>query len=251
MIFLPKVKTSLKQQKLQYATILWLSICIQSRPCQALVLGGYSFEGNLNPTSSDSSVTFGNFTAVGLGSKNNFISGTSGQALSAGPWNANSPTTTGANVDSNPAYFQFSLTPRSSTLKFDSITFQISGNGSGADPNNIAVASSFNPSSGFTTIRTVPNPGGSTFQPLTLNFSGSSLQNTGVSSPIYFRIFGSGGTNGGRVDIDELRVTDTRAVPFGFSPSLGIVGLMVLFSSTEIYKRAKVKLSKILTNTRC
>ena len=247
MIFLPKVKTSMKLQKLQYATVVLLSICVQSRPCLALVLGGYSFEGNLNPNSSDPSVTFGNFTAVGLGSKNNFISGTSGQALSAGPWNGNSPTTTGATVNSTntPAYFQFSLTPRSSTLKFDSITFQISGNGSGADPNNIAVASSFDGSSGFTTITTVPNPGGSTFQPLTLNFSGSSLQNTGVSSPIYFRLFGSGGTPGGRLDIDELRVTDTRAVPFGFSPSLGIVGLGMLFSSIEIYKRAKMKLYKI------
>lgn len=180
-----------------------------------------------------------------MGSKNNFISGTSGQALSAGPWNGNSPTTTGANVDSNPAYFQFSLTPQSSTLKFDSITFQLSGNGSGSAPDTISVASSSNASNGFTIIKTVPNPYGSTFQPLTLNFSGSSLQNTGVSSPIYFRLFGSGGTPGGRVDIDELRVTDTRAVPFGFSPSLGIVGLGILFSSIEIYKRAKMKLYKI------
>lgn len=235
----------MKLQKLQYATILLLSIWIQSRPCQAVVFGGYSFEGNFTPNSSDTSVTFSNFNLVGL-STQNFISGTSGQALSAGSWKVNtSPTTTGANVDSNPAYFQFSLTPRSSTLKFDSITFQISGNGSGADPNTISVASSSSDSSGFITITTVANPGGSTFKPLTLNFSGSSLQNTGVSSPIYFRLFGSGGTNGGRVDIDELRVTDTRAVPFGFSPSLGIVGLGVLFSSREIYKRTKVKLSKI------
>ena len=236
----------MKLQKLQYATILLLSIWIHSRPCQAVVLGGYSFEGNFTPNSSDSSVTFSNFNLVGL-STQNFISGTSGQALSASnSWKVNaSPTTTGANVDSNAAYFQFSLTPQSSTLKFDSITFQLSGNGSGAAPNNISVASSSNASSGFTIITTVPNPYGSTFQPLTLNFSGSSLQNTGVSSPIYFRIFGSGGTNGGRVDIDELRVTDTRAVPFGFSPSLGIVGLGMLFSSIEIYKRAKMKLYKI------
>ena len=235
----------MKLQKLQYATVVLLSICVQSRPCQAVVLGGYSFEGNFTPNSSDSSVTFSNFNLVGL-STQNFISGTSGQALSAGSWKVNtSPTTTGANVDSNTAYFQFSLTPQSSTLKFDSITFQISGNGSGSAPNNISVASSSNASSGFTIITTVPNPYGSTFQPLTLNFSGSSLQNTGVSSPIYFRLFGSGGTNGGRVDIDELRVTDTRAVPFGFSPSLGIVGLGILFSSIEIYKRAKMKLYKI------
>ena len=192
------------------------------------------------------SVTFSDFSLVGLKNQN-FPSGTSGQALSAGPWNGNSPTTTGATVNSTntPAYFQFSLTPRSSTLKFDSITFQISGNGSGADPNTIAVASSFDANSGFTTITTVPNPGGSTFRPLTLNFSGSSLQNTGVSSSIYFRLFGSGGTAGGKVNIDELRVTDTRAVPFGFSPSLGIVGLGMLFSSIEIYKRAKMKLYKI------
>ena len=127
------------------------------------------------------SLTFSDFSLVGLKNQN-FPSGTSGQALSAGPWNGNSPTTTGATVNSTntPAYFQFSLTPRSSTLKFDSITFQISGNGSGADPNTIAVASSFDASSGFTTITTVPNPGGSTFRPLTLNFSGSSLLNTEI-----------------------------------------------------------------------
>ena len=247
MSFLLKVKTSMKLQKLQHATILLLSICLQSRPCQAVVLGGYNFDNNLTPISSDPSVTFSNFSLVGLKNQN-FPSGTSGQALSAGPWDNNLPkgSTPPPDPNSIPAYFQFSLTPQNSTLKFDSITFQISGNGSGADPDKIAVASSSNPNSGFSNvISPVNNPGGSTFQSLTLNFSGSSLQNTGVSSPIYFRLFGYGGTSGGKVDIDNLRVNDTRAVPFEFSPSLGIVALGVLFGSIKMYNTAKVKLFKM------
>jgi hypothetical protein len=244
-----KAEKSMKLQKLQVGTILLLSICLQTRPCQAVSLGIYNFDSqSLNASNTDPNVQFSTWQIVNLSNvlyPNAYIN----QGLSSGPWVDNQPkpqpdppvAPDPNNSNSLRSYWQFSLTPQNNkTLLFDSISLYLNGNGAGADPDRIAVAARTGTNS-FTIVQDITNPNGNgnNYIPVTLDLTSSFLHTTGGSDQIDFRLFGYGNdTNGGKIIVDEVSVNGT-AVPFGFSPSLGIVALGILFGSRKLFKRVK------------
>lgn len=239
----------MKLQKLQVGAILLLSICLPCKPCQAAILGGYNFDNqSLNASNVNPNVQFSTWQIVNLPNvlyPNAYVN----QGLSSGSWVDNQskpqpvpPIAPDPNSSSSlKSYWQFSLTPQNNkTLLFDSISFYVNGNGAGADPDRIAIAARTG-SNSFTIVQDIQNPNGNgnNYIPVTLDLTSSFLHTTGGAQQIDFRLFGYGNdTNGGKIIIDELGVNGT-AVPFGFSPSLGIIALGILIGGGELFKRVK------------
>jgi hypothetical protein len=182
---------------------------------RAATLGLYNFDGNvLTPSSVDSNLTLSDFS-VGSGISANsggFANGSSGRAINYQNW------TTATSIDTND-YYEFTVTPNSNIeTTLDSLAFDARRSNTG--PQNIEFRSSLNSYSSSLSANSLNDTNFSTF---TTTLPSASFTN--LTSPVTFRIYGySASGTAGTFRLDNVTLYgSTAAVPFEFSPSLGLL----------------------------
>lgn len=195
-----------------------LTVAATTLPASALVLGSYTFDGNvLTPTPGiDPNVSFSNFSPVGItpnasGTTLGFSAGSPGRAINYENW---SP---GFDVDK---YYEFTVTPNNGyPMSFTSLSLEARPSDTG--PKTVEVRSSVD---GFAIALSTLTLPPIAFTSSTTTF-GAPFQN--LTSPVTFRIYGyNAELPVGTLRLDNVVLngpTQIEPVPFQFAIAWGIV----------------------------
>ncbi|MEC4986554.1 MAG: hypothetical protein SAJ37_18570 [Oscillatoria sp. PMC 1068.18] len=200
----------------------------------AAIVGLYDFEGDsLTPSSVDSNLSFSNFSYTGPGTTN-FFAGNPGDAYSSNNWAAGT-------IDLG-RYFQFSIDPNPG-FEVTLNSLELDERRSGTGPTTWEVRSSLDNYASTLSLFNVPD--NTDFRAnQTTNFSSTF---TGLTNSVTFRIYGYNAESGvgtwrlDNVEVDGIVNATATAVPFEFSPGLGLLILGVWLTGFQLKNRQKTK----------
>ena len=206
--------------------IAFVAVSLATSKSNAVVLGNYTFDNQtLAPSSVVPGVSFSDFSYnpdVTPG-KPNFYTRNPGFAYQATNWSLGETNAPPPNPLGN--YFAYTVTPQQGfQLSLTSITLDERRSDTGI--RNFQVRSSLDNYASAISTFTVPND--SLFRSNQTTTLGTSLSN--LSSPVTFRIYGYNAVDSrGTWGVDNVQtvgnVSSTQAVPFEFSPGMGILAL--------------------------